>query len=129
MRWRITFLLVVWISWSSCQKEQKSSDQMPIIDQSGILSDSEEESLLSLIQEAEKATKSQISIVIVDSLKGETINEFSLRTAMEMSPVKNKLEYGLLIAVVFREHTVRIEVSDGLEKIIKDEIAAKVIRD
>ena len=36
---------------------------------------------------------------------------------------------GLLIAVALKERAIRIEVGYGLEKIIKDEIASRIIRE
>jgi uncharacterized protein len=36
---------------------------------------------------------------------------------------------GLLIAIVTMERKIRIEVGTGLENIIKDEVAARIIRD
>lgn len=100
-----------------------------VFDQVGILSDSEKKSLTSLIQELEKKIGSQIVVLIIDSLNGERIEDFSIRTAEAMKIGRSKYNDGVLILQSFKDRELRIEVGLGLEKILRDEIVARIVRD
>ena len=42
---------------------------------------------------------------------------------------RKEFDDGILITLSVKDHNVRLEVGYGLEKIIKDEVAARIIRD
>jgi uncharacterized protein len=98
-----------------------------IFDYAELLTKEEEDSLFSLIKELEDKVGSQIGILTVDTLNGENINSYSLRMANEMGLGRVDYDDGILITVAVKDQSTRIEVGYGLEKIIKDEIAARII--
>jgi uncharacterized protein len=122
----------------ACQKKGDSMESNPkvetittkrVFDKVGLLSDLEKNKLDSLILDLEKNIGSQIAIVIIDSLNGESVEEFALRTFTEMNLGRSQFDDGVLIVQSVKDRKIRIEVGLGLEKIIKDEVAARINRE
>jgi uncharacterized membrane protein YgcG len=65
----------------------------------------------------------------VPSLDGQKIEEFSLKTANATGLGRATHNDGVLITVAYNDRQTRIEVGTGLENILKDEIAAQIIRE
>ena len=99
-----------------------------IFDHADILTSTEENGLLEAIKSVETELGSQIAIVTLDTLNGESIEVYSLRTANEFRLGREKIDDGVLITVSLKDRSMRIEVGYGLERIIKDEIAADIIQ-
>ncbi len=131
---RITILLIAFMFLFSCDKkatDQKTSLNVEtrILDQADLLTPDEEENIFQIINDLERNIGSQIAILTIDTLMGETINEFSLRTANQIKLGREKYNDGVLLTIALKNKEMRIEVGIGLEKIIKDEIASQIIQD
>ncbi len=134
MRIILILVLVVPGLFASCSKsvhegpkELKIEDR--IFDYAGLLSHHEKDSLFQLIKGLEDRVGSQIAIVIIDSLDGQSIERYSIKMAETLRLGRAKFDDGILITVVLRDRRMRIEVGMGLEKIIKDEIAGRINRE
>ena len=68
-------------------------------------------------------------VLTIDSLNGQKIEDYSLKIANDWGIGRNDYNDGILITVVLFDRQMRIEVGNGLERIITDEIAAKIIRE
>ena len=131
---RITIFLTAFIFLLSCGKkvtDEKTSITVEsrIHDQADLLTPDQEENIFQLIKEVDKKLGSQIAILTIDTLIGEPINEFSLRTANQIKLGREKYNDGILLTIAVKNREMRIEVGIGLEKIIKDEIASQIIQD
>ncbi|HKZ37642.1 MAG TPA: TPM domain-containing protein [Chryseolinea sp.] len=124
----LTFLGLV-ISCNSPKDNNSVDTRESIFDHASLLTVQQKDTIAELIRGLEKRVGSQIAIFTTDSLKGESINEFSLRTAEKLRLGRAEFDDGLLITVAVSNRQMRIEVGYGLENIIKDEIAARLIRD
>ncbi|HET9487233.1 MAG TPA: TPM domain-containing protein [Chryseosolibacter sp.] len=127
---RLLASLVVVLLAISCQ--QKRVDEPPryyVNDQVNLLTPSQRDSLTAEIVELEKNIGSQMVILIIDSLRGVKIEEYSLRLANEWGIGRSAYNDGVLITVAMTDRKTRIEVGTGLELIIKDEIAARILRE
>lgn len=117
----------------SCSTEKKidtsSNTGERIIDNSYILTKSQKDSIETLIKKLDHEIGSQIVVLTIDTLGKEKLEEFSLKMAEELRLGRSTHNDGLLIAIVTMERKIRIEVGTGLENIIKDEVAARIIRD
>jgi uncharacterized protein len=112
------------------QKDNKSVEtRESIFDHARLLTAEQEDTISTLISGLEKQIGSQIAIFTIDSLNGENINEFSLRTAEKLGLGRSKFDDGLLITIAVNDRQMRIEVGYGLEKIIRDEVAARILRE
>lgn len=122
--------LVVLICGFSCNK--KSSEvqiEHRIIDRADLLTKSQEDSIFAIIMDLDHKIGSQIGVLTIDTLNGESINEFSLKEAERRRLGRANYNDGILLTISFKDRKARIEVGTGLELIIKDEIAARIIRD
>jgi uncharacterized membrane protein YgcG len=128
-------LVLILLTAVACETERPKSKETPltkeerIVDGANIITQSAEDSIFSLIQNLEKNIGSQIAIVTIDTLNGEDINTFSIRTAEQMQLGRDKYLDGVLMTFSLRDKLMRIEVGYGLETILKDEIAKKICSD
>jgi uncharacterized membrane protein YgcG len=100
-----------------------------IIDYSLILTRPQKDGIFDLITKLDQEIGSQIAVLTVDTLGQEKLEEFSLRMAETLRIGRSTHNDGLLITIVTVDRKVRIEVGTGLENILRDEIAARIIRD
>jgi uncharacterized membrane protein YgcG len=123
-------LLIVQLS-ISCTESKKSSEismDDRIFDSARLLTPIQKDSIFQLIKSLEKNIGSQIGIITLDTLFGQSINEYSIGQAEKLRFGRAKFNDGVLITVVTKNRQMRIEVGSGLEKIIKDEIASGINR-
>lgn len=113
---------------TACSQDKENTFQY-VTDSVSLLVADEYAGLTRQLRDFRDSTGSQMAILIVDSLYGETIEEYSLRTANTWGLGRAEQDDGILITVARGERSVRIEVGLGLELIIKDEIAARILRE
>lgn len=76
----------------------------------------------------EDTTSNQIVILIISSLKGEDLFDFSHRVAEKNKIGQRGKDNGILILIVKDERKIRIEVGYGLEGVVPDAVASSIIR-
>jgi uncharacterized protein len=70
---------------------------------------------------------SQIAVLIVPTLEGEDIAQFGIRVADKWKIGRTKVDDGVILIVAKNDRKLRIEVGYGLEGVIPDAIAKRVI--
>jgi len=100
----------------------------PVLDQANILSPVEEAALNRRLVDYWNRNRTAVVVVSVSSLAGAPIERFSLRLAETWGIGDAQNLRGLLVLVAPNERQVRIEVSCGLENVISDVFAGRVIR-
>ncbi len=100
-----------------------------VVDRAGILSPQEEESLTRKLESIENQTSVQFVVATIPSLEGEPIEDYSIRLAEEWKIGQAGLDNGAIILVVPSERRIRIEVGYGLEPVIPDGLAGRIIRE
>lgn len=98
-----------------------------INDEAHIFSQNERDELLSLVQNFEQNSTTQIAIVTLNSLESRSIEELSLEIARGYKLGQKKDNNGVLLAVAPNEKKVRIEVGYGLEGVLTDAISSEII--
>lgn len=83
----------------------------------------------SLLSDHEKQTSNQFAILVVRSLEGEILEEYSLKVAEEWKLGQRGLDNGVLILLATEDKKVRIEVGYGLEGVLTDVYCKRIIRD
>jgi uncharacterized protein len=126
--------LVVFVGLVVACQTPRSSDhgyalQARITDNADLLSDAQEDSLMTLINSLETEVGSQLAVLTVPSLNGEKIEDLSIRMAEASGLGRATHNDGILITIAREERKVRIEVGIGLERVLTDEIAAQIISD
>ena len=98
-----------------------------VIDEAGILRPQIEEALNDLLIKFDENSTNQISVVSVKSLGGYEIEEFANEQARFLALGQKKYDNGILLLVAPNERKVRIEVGYGLEGVLTDGIAKRII--
>lgn len=100
----------------------------PVVDQANVLSSTEKAKLENQIKNLYEQGKAQIGIVIVPTTGQESIFDFAMRLANQWQLGSAKQDNGLLIAVAVNDHRLHIATGYGLEGVIPDIIASRIIR-
>ncbi|WP_232373900.1 TPM domain-containing protein [Leptospira chreensis] len=80
------------------------------------------------LKEHEEKTTDQIAVLVVRSLEGEILEEYSLKVAEEWKLGQKNQDNGVLILLSIEDRKVRIEVGYGLEGILTDAYCNRVIQ-
>ncbi|MBN2073055.1 MAG: TPM domain-containing protein [Actinobacteria bacterium] len=96
-------------------------------DYAGILDAATAADLENLITNIEKDTTAEIAIVTVENLQGITVEEYAVKLFEKWGIGKKEEDNGLLILISMEERAVRIEVGYGLEGVITDLEAGRII--
>ena len=99
-----------------------------VVDNADILSPSTEETITTLLTVHEEATSNQIAVLTVPSLGGETIEGYSIRVAETWGLGTAENDNGVLLLVAVTDREMRIEVGLGLEGVLTDAAASRIIR-
>nr|WP_227554185.1 TPM domain-containing protein [Acinetobacter lanii] len=101
----------------------------PVIDQANVLLSTEKSQLDAKIRALHAQGKAQIGVIIVPTTGQESIFDFAMRSAEQWKLGSAKQDNGLLIAVAVNDHRLHIATGYGLEGVIPDIIASRIIRD
>ena len=97
-------------------------------DHANMLSSSTEGQLENVLATLEKEESTQIAVLTIDSLDGENLEGFSLRVVENWQLGQERLDNGALLLVVKNDRKIRIEVGYGLEGVLTDLTAGRIIR-
>ncbi|HEX7480148.1 MAG TPA: TPM domain-containing protein [Polyangiales bacterium] len=81
------------------------------------------------LSDYEQRTHHQFALLSVASLKGDSLEDFGIRVAEQWKLGHKGVDDGLILIVAPSDHKMRVEVGYGLEGVIPDAIAARVVRD
>lgn len=77
----------------------------------------------------EQAKGSQLAILLVPSTQPETIEQYAIRVVTAWKLGRQGVDDGVLLILAKADRTVRIEVGRGLEGVIPDAIANRIVED
>jgi uncharacterized protein len=103
----------------------------PVVDQAGLLSGTERRRLEGLSRAAREVgggTGVQLQYLIVPSLDGQAIEDFSMQVAERWRIGTKGQDNGVLVTVAVQDRAVRIEVGGGLEGGLTDVQSSRIIR-
>lgn len=98
-----------------------------VTDLTGTLSAQQKSALEGRLAAFEAKKGSQIAVLIVPTTKPETIEQYSIRVAERWKLGRKGVDDGVLLLVAKDDHALRIEVGYGLEGVIPDATAWRVI--
>ena len=98
-----------------------------VTDLTGTLTNEEKAALTAKLAAFEKASGSQIAVLIIPTTKPEEIEQYSIRVAEQWKLGRKGIADGILLLVAKDDHKMRIEVGYGLEGAIPDAIAKRII--
>ncbi len=97
-------------------------------DVAGILSSKTHAELELLLKAHEDSTSNQLAVLIIQSLEGESLEEYSVRVAETWKLGQKGKDNGVLLLVSRDDRKVRIEVGRGLEGDLTDLTCGTIIR-
>ncbi len=98
-------------------------------DLAGLLSATERQALERDFESFETETSHQVVVLTVPTLDGEDIAAFTLRVVEAWKIGHKGLDNGAVVAVAAQDRKARIEVGYGLEGVVPDAIAARILRE
>ncbi|EGO9152777.1 YgcG family protein [Escherichia coli] len=125
----ILFLLTLWCLPVLAQQIAVPELRQQVTDITGTLSTSEQQSLTQQLQDITQKTRAQVAVLIVPSTGDDTIEQYATRVFDSWKLGDKQRNDGILLLVAWEDHAVRIEVGYGLEGVVTDLQAAKIIRD
>ena len=97
-------------------------------DEGGILSQQAVSFLEQSLKSFEDSTSNQIAVLIVNSLEGESIDQFGIRVADQWKLGQKDKDNGVILLIALNDRKMRIEVGQGLEGPLPDAICNRIIR-
>ncbi len=97
-------------------------------DEAKILQPSTIDKLEKELKTFEDSTSNQIAVLIISSLEGEVMEEYSLKVAEKWRLGTKLKDNGALFVVAIDDHEMRIEVGQGLQGKLTDALCSRIIR-
>src|SRR5260221_2001538 len=97
-------------------------------DESKVLSQNTIDQLEIQLKQYEDSTTNQIAVLIIPSLSGDILEDYSMRVVEKWKLGTKKNDNGALLLVVTDDHKMRIEVGHGLEGVLTDAQSSRIIR-
>jgi uncharacterized protein len=98
-------------------------------DYAQMLSPSTLRQLDAALRELERTESTQIVVLTVRSLEGDSLEEFSIRVAEQWKIGQKGFDNGAILIISKNDRKIRIEVGYGLEGKMTDLVAGRIIRD
>jgi uncharacterized protein len=98
-----------------------------ITDLTGSLTTTDKETLDQRLRALEADKGAQIAILILESTLPETIEQTSIRVADQWKIGRKGIDDGVIVIIAKQDRTLRIEVGRGLEGVIPDAMAKRII--
>ncbi|NTV48894.1 MAG: TPM domain-containing protein [Geobacteraceae bacterium] len=97
-------------------------------DYANMLSPGANQRLEQALADFESSDSTQIVVLTVNSLEGESLEEYSIKVAEAWRIGQTKLDNGAILLIAKQERKIRIEVGRGLEGVLTDLVSGRIIR-
>jgi uncharacterized protein len=99
-----------------------------VVDNAEILKPDTRKRLADELRQHEQRTTNQVAVLTVPTLQGESVEEYAVRVFEHWKLGKKGKDNGVLVVVAPQDRRMRIEVGYGLEGVLPDATAARIIR-
>ncbi len=100
-----------------------------VVDLAGIVDNATKAQLDSSLRELEEKTTVQMIVLTIPSLNGESLEDFSLRTAEKWKLGQKGKDNGVLFMISLQDRKYRFEIGYGLESILPDSLVGSIGRE
>lgn len=118
---------------TGCTKKENAPGALQrqgwVSDYAEALSPEEKVRIAQVLESYEKETCHQVYLLIIPSLEGESIADFSMRTASAWEIGQPGFGNGFLVTIALQEGSVRFEAASAFEWIIQNGTADKILRE
>jgi uncharacterized membrane protein YgcG len=101
--------------------------EYPLVDAADILSSPDEKTIVARLNDIRDITEHEYAVAIIDSLEGESIEDFALKTANAWGIGDDKINDGVLLVIAMQERELRLEVGSGLTDVLSDSRAKNIV--
>ncbi len=124
-RW---FALLLWLVATAAVAEVAVPPlSARVMDLTGTLTAEQKSNLEQTLQTLEAKKGSQIAVLVVQTAEPEAVEQYSMRVAEQWKLGRKGVDDGALLLVAKNDRTMRIEVGYGLEGVLPDAIAKRII--
>jgi uncharacterized protein len=100
-----------------------------VTDLTGTLTREQQAGLERMLQEFEARKGTQLAVLMVPTTAPEPIEQYALRVGEQWKIGRKKVDDGAILVVAKDDRALRIEVGYGLEGVLNDATASRIIRD
>jgi uncharacterized protein len=127
---RLFLLLFVFIVYAtaSAQKLVPELWGLHVHDEAKILTAQTVQKLENELKVFEDSTTNQIAILIIESLEGEVLENYSLKVSEAWKLGNKNNDNGVLLLISINDKKMRIEVGQGLEGVLTDALTNRIVR-
>lgn len=129
MRHWLSCLLLLLLPWTAQAEVPIPPLEARVTDLAGSLQPEQKAALESRLAAFEQQKGSQIAVLLVPTTQPESIEQYGIRVAENWQLGRKGVDDGLLVLMATEDRAVRIEVGYGLEGVIPDAIANRVIEE
>ncbi|MDD2735885.1 MAG: TPM domain-containing protein [Desulfuromonadaceae bacterium] len=97
-------------------------------DYANMLSPGASQRLEQTLADFERSDSTQIVVLTINSLEGESLEEYAIKVAEAWKIGRTKLDNGAILLIAKQERKIRIEVGRGLEGVLTDLVSGRIIR-
>jgi uncharacterized protein len=126
--WYVSTLCILFLCGDAVAQPTIPKLTQRVNDFTNTLSFQEWQEIDHLLKSYEDTTSTQVVVLMVNSLDGESIEEYSNKVFGENKIGQAQKNNGVLFVVAKQDHAMRIEVGYGLEGVLTDAIASQIIR-
>ncbi len=112
--------------WLAAQKLPVPTLISPVTDLAGVLTPDERVELERELLAYQDSTSNQFALLIIPSLQGEVLEDYSIRVAQQNQIGTRNNDNGLLMVIAVNDRLIRTEVGYGLEGAIPDITARRI---
>ncbi len=127
MRIILTFITIIFLSLGALAAPNFPALSARVVDEANILSKKTVQNLEQILVDYENGTGNQIVVVTISSLQDLPIEDYGYQLGRAWQIGQKDKNTGALLIVAPNEKKVRIEVGYGLEPILTDAAASKII--
>lgn len=122
-------LLALLLSWLALAELSVPRLTARVTDLTATLTEAERQALEQRLAAFETEKGSQLAVLIVPSTRPETVEQYAIRVAEAWRLGRKGVDDGILLLVAKDDRVVRIEVGYGLEGVIPDAVAKRIIEE
>lgn len=124
----LIFSLVLLPLFSAAQLTIPEHGGVWVHDQANVLSASGVSELEYMLKAERDSTSNQIAVLIIPSLEGEALEDYSLRVAEKWKIGNKEKDNGVLLLIAISDRMIRIESGYGMEGVLTDALSSRINR-
>ncbi len=125
---RFAFLLLFLLQCAGASALDVPQLKERVTDLAGVLTADQISVLDSKLRELESTDSTQVAVLIIPSLEGEALEDYSMRVVEAWKLGQKAHDNGALLFVSMKDRKIRIEVGYGLESNLTDARSSQIIR-